>query len=410
MDWRTDWEQSGMSEAYKGQLLYCGSEGISITKVIRGLSNVPTGLPAWEQLKGRTILPTFLGRVAIQLLCEIWQLKDGDEILMPAYNCGTEIDPFLLYGCKVVFYRVDKRARIDIKDIMRRRTPRTKVVYVTHYFGWPQDLRELIQWCSQENLRIVEDCALALFSSGSYGPLGLQGDAAIFSLGKFLPLPAAGLLTLRQDHTIKIPTLRKGARIEMIKRTQSLIRKDLQRQLEKVDLYAFLRRIKMYISKRRVSEQDITEMPDMPADYYFDERFRDIGIPRLSFGLLDAIDPNQVKRQRRENYRQLEKVLKQLPDFLPLFDILQDGVCPLVFPILVKDRLAWARALEGLGIGAYAWWEGYHCKCSWEAFAEARYLKDHLLCLPVNQGLGESQMAFIGQAVTQLSRRCFVPE
>lgn len=393
-----------MEKICKGQLLYCGSEGLSITKVIRGLSKTPTGLPAWEQLKGRVVLPTFLGRVAVQQLCEIWQLKAGDEILMPAYNCGTEIDPFLLYGCKIVFYRVDERARIDVMDIMRRRTPHTKVVYVTHYFGWSQDLRELTRWCSKEHLRIVEDCALALFSSGPDGPLGLQGDAAIFSLGKFLPLPAAGLLTLRQDSTLKIPVLSEGARIEMIKRTQSLIRKDLQRQLERVGLYSFLRRIKMHISKQQMNEQGIAELPDMPADYYFDESFRNIGIPRLSLGLLGAIDPNRVARQRRENYLQLEKVVKQFPELVPLFDNLQEGVCPLVFPIIVKDCRAWAGALERLGIGAYSWWEGYHRKCSWEAFAEARYLKDHLLCLPVNQGLGAPQMAFIGQAVTALRR------
>jgi dTDP-4-amino-4,6-dideoxygalactose transaminase len=374
------------------------------------LSKAQTELPAWEQLKGRVVLPTFLGRVAVQQLCEIWQLNPGDEILMPAYNCGTEIDPFLLYGCKIVFYRVDERARIDVKDIMRRRTPRTKVVYVTHYFGWPQDLRELIQWCSKEHLHIVEDCALALFSSGPDGPLGLQGDAAIFSLGKFLPLPAAGLLTLRQDSTLKIPVLREGGRIEMIKRTQSLIRKDLQRQLEKVGLYSFLRRLKMHISQQQMTEQGIEELPDMPADYYFDESFRNIRIPRLSLGLLGAIDPNRVVRLRRENYLQLEKVVKQFPELVPLYANLQEGVCPLVFPIIVKERRAWAGALERLGIGAYSWWEGYHRKCSWEAFDEARYLKDHLLCLPVNQGLGEPQIAFIGQAVTALSKRCATPE
>lgn len=388
----------------KGKLPYCGSAGISITKVIRGLSKVPTELPAWEQLEGRVVLPTFLGRVAVQQLCEIWQLKSGDEILMPAYNCGTEIDPFLLYGCKIVFYRVDERARIDVEDIIRRRTPHTKVVYATHYFGWSQDLRELIRWCSKEHLRFVEDCALALFSSGPDGPLGLQGDAAIFSLGKFLPLPAAGLLTLRHDSTLKIPVLREGTRSEMIKRTRSLLKKDLLRQLERVGLYSFLRRLKMHISQQQMTEQGIVELPDMPGEYYFDESFRNVGIPRLSLGLLGVIDPNRVAQQRRENYLQLEKVVKLLPDLVPLFDNLQEGVCPLVFPVIVKDRSAWVGALSRLGIGVYAWWEGYHRKCSWDEFPEARYLKDHLLCLPVNQALGKHHMTFIGEALTTL--RC----
>jgi hypothetical protein len=391
-----------MEKICKGKLIYCGSEGVSIIQIIRGLSKRMNGLPTWEQLEGREVLPTFLGRVAVRQLCEIWQLKSGDEILMPAYNCGTEIDPFLLHGCKIVFYRVDKSARIDVEDIMRRRTPHTKVVYVTHYFGWSQDLRDLLQWCRKEHLRIVEDCAVALFSSGPDGPLGLQGDAAIFSLGKFIPLPAAGLLTFQRDPTLKIPVLREGAQSEMVKRTLHLLQIDLQRQSEKVGLYSFLRKIKMHVSNRQVAEQGRVGLPDMLQDYYFDMSFKNVGIPRLSLGLLRAIDPSRVTRQRRKNYLQLEKVVNQFRDLVPLFANLQEGVCPLVFPIIVKDRAAWVRALHRLGIGAYSWWEGYHRECSWEAFAEARYLKDHLLCLPVNQGLGERQMAFIGQAVTAL--------
>lgn len=390
-----------MKEVHDGKLVYCGSEGISIATLIRGLLNTSGEFPRWEQLTGREILPTFLGRVAGQQLCEIWQLGAGDEILMPSYNCGTEVDPFLLYGCKVVFYRVDEKAQIDVEDIIRRRTSRTKIIYVTHYFGWPQNLGELVQWCSKENLLLVEDCALALFSSGPDGPLGLQGDAAIFSLGKFLPVPAAGLLTLRK-HASDIPILKRGARAEMIKRTRALLQKDLQRQLERVGLYSFLRKAKIFLSNRQANEQQTSEFPDMPADYYFDPKLKDIGIPRPSLGLLGTVDPVRVVRRRRENYLLLEQILKTYSDFAPLFPHLDDGVCPLVFPIIVKDRATWAEALQRLGIGAYAWWEGYHRKCSWAEFPEARYLKDHLLCVPVNQGLTERHMTFIGKTATAL--------
>ena len=168
------------------------------------------------------MLPTFLGRVAIWQLCNIWRLGPGDEILMPAYNCGTEVDPFLVHGCKVVLYRVDEKTRIDVPDIMRRRTRQTKVVYVTHFFGWPQDLEELARWCQAEQLRLVEDCALALFSSGPDGPLGLRGDAAIYSLGKSLPVPAGGVLTLRAGAGEAIPRLGHWPRQETRRRTTAV--------------------------------------------------------------------------------------------------------------------------------------------------------------------------------------------
>lgn len=388
---------------YKDRLLYCGSAGISIPKLIQGLLRIPAEISNWDQFKERDVLPTFLGRVAGQQLCEIWQLGPGDEILMPAYNCGTEIEPFLLYGCRVVFYRVNEKAQIDVEDIIRRRTPRTKVVYVTHYFGWSQDLKELLPWCRREGLRIVEDCALALFSSGQDGPLGVQGDAGIFSLGKFFPIPAGGVLTLRRESkSTTMPMLREGTRKEVFKRIRSLLKKDFWRQLERIGLYSVLRKIKMHIPTRQIDGQSTVEFPDMPDEYYFNESFRNVGMPHLSLGLLGVMDPDQVVLQRRENYLQLEKVVKECQTPELLFANLQEGVCPLVFPIILNDRRTWARTLQRLGIGVYSWWEGYHRKCSWDEFPEARYLKDHVLCLPVNQALGVRHMAFIGQAVTAL--------
>jgi hypothetical protein len=98
----------------------------------------------------------------------------------------------------------------------------------------------------------------------------------------------------------------------------------------------------------------------MPDEYYFDESFRNIGIPGLSLGLLQSIDQDRVVRQRRNNYLQIEKVVKEFHDPAPLFVDLPNGVCPLVFPIVVNDRPTWARTLQRLGIGVYSWWEGYH--------------------------------------------------
>lgn len=81
---------------------------------------------------------TYQARFAISLICQLFHIGSGDEILVPAYNCGAEVDPFVWAGAKVVFYRVDNRAAIDVKDIIRRVTPSTRIFYVTHFFGsWP---------------------------------------------------------------------------------------------------------------------------------------------------------------------------------------------------------------------------------------------------------------------------------
>jgi dTDP-4-amino-4,6-dideoxygalactose transaminase len=385
-------------------LLYCGSEGLSLLDLLRGLLPQAAEMPQWEQLAGRTVLPTFLGRVAVWQLGELWRLKPDDEVLMPAYNCGTEVDPFLVRGCKVVLYRVDEKAQIDVEDLMRRRTPRTKVVYVTHYFGWPQDIRELAHWCRAENLRLVEDCALALFSSGPDGPLGLQGDAAIFSVGKFLPVAAGGLLTLRADSDLELPQLRSWPREEMRKRTLNLLLKDLQRQLERVGLYSLARRIKLRLAKPQKFCPANGELPDMPADYYFQPNLEHAAMPELSSRLLGDADVSSIRERRRSNYLDLERKLECVPQIAKMFDKLPLGTCPLAFPIILPHdyRAKTVSVLGTHGVCIYPFWEGYHRQVDSSGFPEARYLKDNVLTLPVNQSLSPRHMSFIANLLKGL--------
>ena len=120
--------------------LSCNGLGLSPAQFVTGLLHssftFPDGFPFTEH----DVILTYQGRYAINLICQILKIGAGDEILAPAYNCGAEIDPFVCAGTKVIFYRVDNRATIDQEDIMRRVTPATKLIYVTHFFGWPQDI------------------------------------------------------------------------------------------------------------------------------------------------------------------------------------------------------------------------------------------------------------------------------
>ncbi|MBP2687727.1 MAG: hypothetical protein H6Q81_2632, partial [Deltaproteobacteria bacterium] len=73
----------------------------------------------------------------------------GDEILAPSYNCGTEIDALLAGGFKVVLYGIDRAGRIDPGELEARLSERTRGVYVIHYFGFPQPLAEIRDWCDR---------------------------------------------------------------------------------------------------------------------------------------------------------------------------------------------------------------------------------------------------------------------
>src|SRR5205823_1409788 len=66
--------------------------------------------------------------------------------------------------------------------------------------------------CRKHGLILFEDCALAFGSSANGQPLGSFGDAAIFCLPKFLPVPNGGVLVLNNPNLKMPPPTRPPSR------------------------------------------------------------------------------------------------------------------------------------------------------------------------------------------------------
>jgi len=356
----------------------------------------------WPQFQRDFVILTYRARVGIVLILKDWNIQPGEEVLMPAYNCGTEVDSVLWSGAKVVFYRVDRRASADWHDVKSRITDRTRVLYVIHYFGWPQDLSEIAGFCKQKGIRIIEDCALCLFSCGSQGPLGMAGDAAVFSFPKTLGVPDGGVLTARGAMMKKEPLLQSPPRKESLRKSLPLIKRAFVRRLEAAGVYGFAASALSKSWRRRKPQQD-GEFPDMPASYYFDKKMVDWRPSRLSLNLLAQCSPQRVVDVRRRNYQAVSDALQYVGGFEFLFTELPEGVCPLGFPLVVNDRKRMTEALNQAGIAAMAFWQGYHRGMTWDEFPEARFLKDHLLVLPIHQQMALEHIGYMTQCVKALS-------
>lgn len=361
-------------------------------------------LPDWPQLKGACIVPFYQGRVALSFLCKVWQLTVEDEILLPAYNCGSEVDPFVAHGSKVIFYRVDGQARIDLQDIKNRCTSKTRVVYITHYFGWPQEIGELYRWCRERGIYVVEDCALSLFSSSDEGYLGTLADASIFSFRKFLSVPDGAALVLNGLISPVAPSFTQPPALQTLTNLLPFCKSSALQWLNACGLYKPLRRwkIKQFDFNKLRKEAIEENFPDMPQGYYFDKRIENWSMTSVSRQILQQTDPEMVKRRRRENYICLLENIRHLSNVEPLFDALPDGVCPLGLLVKVPKRSVVCQALNACGIASFPWWEGYHRQFTWEAFPEAKELKDTLLYLPINQSLYELHVHYIARCLERV--------
>jgi dTDP-4-amino-4,6-dideoxygalactose transaminase len=338
-------------------------------------------------------------RTAIQHLPELLRIVPGDEVLMPSYNCGTEVDPLLHNGLSVVLYRVDRSSQIDVADLQSRVTGRTKAVYVTHYFGFPQPLTELKEFCRERGLHLIEDCALSLFSSDDTTKLGTVGDAAVFSFPKSLPVPDGGALVVNNpDLDVRQWLLRAPNTITVLKGLLSLFKSGALRNLSRGTLsYPLCRAL---IGLRGVlsaegADAPLKEWSKMPQNYYFSDEMTDRGMSRMTQRALARFNVTAIIDKRRANYQKFFEAFSEHVGIKPLFDYLPAGVCPLHFPVIVKRRNEVCDCLSKKGIDAIPWWAGYHRSLSWKEFDDSRFLKDNLLTLPLHQDLEEDEVQFI---------------
>ncbi|MBN1479176.1 aminotransferase class V-fold PLP-dependent enzyme [candidate division KSB1 bacterium] len=349
----------------------------------------------WPQFDNRTVIFTYLGRIGNAMLCKLWHIQSGDEILVPSYNCGSEIDPFLCFGMKAMMYRVDSKLNIDIDDLRKRISKRTKIIYVTHYFGWPQHLADIAIFCEEHHLFLIEDCALSLFSNSSEGPIGRLGDAAIFSFRKTLPVPDGAALVLQSNSMIQsLPETHPAFRTTAKEVAPYIVRwliHSMQNRALLSNAIFFLDQLFAHNDAQHLQSDNL----DMPKDYYFSEHVLPLTISCLSSAILRTIDPEEVFIQRRKNYHQLYEGLADIDTAKPLSGALPEGVCPLLMPLVVPDVFKWQRELRRLGIKAIRWWEGFNKKLDWGEFPEAKKLKNELLVLPVHHYLTSDDINYM---------------
>jgi dTDP-4-amino-4,6-dideoxygalactose transaminase len=338
------------------------------------------------------------------LACRLLGIGPEHEVLVPAYNCGTELDAILQSGARVVGYQVSRRCEFELEDLVARRSRHTRAVYLIHYFGWEQPMQELRRWCDEQGLLLIEDCALALFSSGPSGGIGRTGDAAIFSLPKTLGCYHGGLLSLAKSRLLEEPVLAPAGLSTMLKEFQHSMRPAVLQGLERLGLYGSLLSARRCVGRHRHSHGPEGVFRPMPDDYYFQpatDANRAL-YPQVRKAASARLWEETV-RCRRSNYLRLASALERIQGVKPLYERLPDGVCPLSFPVLVSERDACVEALQSRGIAALPWWAGFHRNgIDWSQFPDAYWLKHNLLTLPVHQGVDDQHLAYVAETAAQI--------
>lgn len=136
----------------------------------------------------------------------------GDEAIVPAFTWIATANVVEHLGGKVVFCDIDLTTfNLDIQQIERHITPRTKAILPVHLFGLAADMAEINAIASRYELWVVEDaaCGFGTYYKGQH--VGTFGHAGCFSFHprKAITTGEGGMITT-QDNALaeKIRRLR----------------------------------------------------------------------------------------------------------------------------------------------------------------------------------------------------------
>lgn len=338
----------------------------------------------------------FSGRVALYHGVTRLGLPPQSTILVPAYHEGIELDALVAAGYRVRHYRVDQELRIDLADVERRLDHSVTALYVIHYFGLPQPLSVLRDFCDARGLRLIEDCALALFSRTNGTWLGSVGDLAIFSIYKTLPVPHGGYLVA--PRTGALSELRSPPLMSTFVQTLDLAHHTLEASgwsgVERAASRAagFVRRLLRWNRQTTVSS----------GGPRWDPRQVAYGASRWTQQLMRLTNRDRVVARRRANYARLAVRLRghvsiPFPDLAP-------GTCPLLLPILVPNRDRVQEALEQRGVQSGKYWPHSHSTCPPDLAAEVAPWREQCLELPIHQELNDADIDRVADAVITVLR------
>jgi len=144
---------------------------------------------------------------ALHLALSCLGVGKGDAVVVPALTFVSTAHVVIYQNAQPILADVDPVTLcLRVQDVEKVITPKTRAIIVVHYGGQPARLSELVQFCTERKIHLIEDCAHACGASYYQKPVGGWGDAGCFSFQaiKNLTTGDGGMLTLRDKRLAKI--------------------------------------------------------------------------------------------------------------------------------------------------------------------------------------------------------------
>ena len=135
-----------------------------------------------KYLSVKHVIPCANGTDALQIAMMALGLQRGDEVITSNFTFAATVETIAFLGLVPVLVDVNAGTfNIDVKEIEKAITPKTKAIVPVHLFGQCADMEPILAMAKKHNLYVIEDTAQAIgadytFSSGSKKKAGIMGN------------------------------------------------------------------------------------------------------------------------------------------------------------------------------------------------------------------------------------------
>ena len=142
-----------------------------------------------KYLRVKNVIPCANGTDALQIAIMALGLKAGDEVITANFTFAATVEVIAFLGLTPVLVDVHRDTfNIDVKEIEKAITPKTKAIVPVHLFGQCADMEAILALAKKHNLFVIEDTAQAIgadytFSDGKKmraGTMGTIGTTSFF--------------------------------------------------------------------------------------------------------------------------------------------------------------------------------------------------------------------------------------
>lgn len=341
------------------------------------------------------------GRIAIYYALQDIGIGKGDSVLVPAYHCGSMIEPVIWLNAIPRFFKLNSELNADLKDLLQKTDGQCKAMIMPHFFGFQQDMTILKSFCQQHHIKLIEDCAHSFFGQKGNVTAGTSGDYSITSNVKFFPGTEGGILAANHHPLPAQPLQQTGLTIQL---------KALFNLFETAAVYhkaGWAGKLFTAITGRKTAVVNQQVLEQYPASTQHKRK--------ISRDKLDWFDPARITLQpsladrfivrhsncrhiidkRRQHFNYLLTQLSQLQYARPLYTSLPEGTVPYVFPLLLNSPEQHFARLKTAGVPIWRWEELVETDCD---VSQDYRLK--LIQLPCHQSLNQQDLDWIIQVLT----------